>query len=156
MVCDLSPHRRDFVSRSVHVGSVVYEVALEQVALRVLRISPVTIIPPLLYAHLHIHTATRRIKGDALEPSKKECCFGNREALDAEVIFIPVSPLQLFYTPLAPLRITRCDVKKIYVLRPQYASYVLYESQNKRRVFPYSTSTGFYNPAVMCLLCGTI
>jgi hypothetical protein len=112
MVCDISPHRRDFVSRSVHVASEVYEVALEQVALRVLRISPVTIIPPLLYAHLHIHTATRRINGRRLRTFQKGMLFRKSGSTRCRSNFIPVSPLQLFYTPLAPLRITTCNDKK--------------------------------------------
>jgi hypothetical protein len=42
----LSPRRPGFVSRSVHLGFVVDEMALEQVFLQVLRFYPVNIIPP--------------------------------------------------------------------------------------------------------------
>jgi hypothetical protein len=46
-----SPRRPGIASRSVHVGFVLDEVALRQVFLRVLRFSPVIIIPPLLHIH---------------------------------------------------------------------------------------------------------
>jgi hypothetical protein len=46
------PQRPEFVPESIHVGFVVDKVALGQVFLRVLRFSPVTIIPPLLHIHL--------------------------------------------------------------------------------------------------------
>jgi hypothetical protein len=44
----LSPRRPGFAPGSVHVGFVVDKVALGQVLLRVLRFSPVNIIPPSL------------------------------------------------------------------------------------------------------------
>jgi hypothetical protein len=39
---------------TVHVGFMVHEVALEQVFLQVLRVSPVSIIPAIIYTH-HLH-----------------------------------------------------------------------------------------------------
>jgi hypothetical protein len=43
LVAGLSPRRPGFAPGSVHVGFVVDKVALEQVYLRVLRVSPVSI-----------------------------------------------------------------------------------------------------------------
>jgi hypothetical protein len=43
--------RSGFATRAVHVGFVVDKVALGQVSLGVLRLSPVSIIPPLLHIH---------------------------------------------------------------------------------------------------------
>jgi hypothetical protein len=40
MVSDLSPQRPGFESRSVHVGSVMYKVTVEQAFLRVLQFFP--------------------------------------------------------------------------------------------------------------------
>jgi hypothetical protein len=48
----LSPWRPGFAPESVHLGFVVDKVELAQVFLRVLRFSPVSIIPPLLHTHL--------------------------------------------------------------------------------------------------------
>jgi hypothetical protein len=52
LVAGLSPRRPVFASGSIHVGFVVDKVALGQVFLRVLRFSPVNIIPPLLHIYL--------------------------------------------------------------------------------------------------------
>jgi len=52
----------------------------------VLRFSPVTIIPPLLHTHLHLHVAlTRRTNARNLGPYQKRCCFGNQGALGRKV-----------------------------------------------------------------------
>jgi hypothetical protein len=48
LVAGLSPRRPGFAPGSIHVGFVVDKMALGQVFLRVLRFSPVNIIPPLL------------------------------------------------------------------------------------------------------------
>jgi hypothetical protein len=48
LVAGLSPRRAGFTPLSVHVGFVLDIVALGQVFLRVLRFSPVNIIPPWL------------------------------------------------------------------------------------------------------------
>jgi hypothetical protein len=48
LVVGLSPRRPGFTPGSIHVGFVVDKVALGQVFLRVLRFSPVNIIPPSL------------------------------------------------------------------------------------------------------------
>jgi hypothetical protein len=45
LVTDLSPRRPGFAPGSIHVGFVVDKVALGEVSLRVLRFSPVNIIP---------------------------------------------------------------------------------------------------------------
>jgi hypothetical protein len=47
-VASLSPHRPGFAPWSVHVGFVIDSVPLGQVSLRVLRSSPVRVIPPWL------------------------------------------------------------------------------------------------------------
>jgi hypothetical protein len=52
LVTGLSLQRAGFLPKSIHVGFVVDKVALGQVFLRVLRFSPVIIIPPLLHIHL--------------------------------------------------------------------------------------------------------
>jgi hypothetical protein len=49
LAAGLSPRRPGFDPRSVHVGFVVDKVVLGQVFLRVLRFSPVSFIPPVLY-----------------------------------------------------------------------------------------------------------
>jgi hypothetical protein len=49
LVAGLSPRRPRFDPRSVHVGFVVGKMALGQVFPRVLRISPVNFIPPVLH-----------------------------------------------------------------------------------------------------------
>jgi hypothetical protein len=49
LVSGLPPRRPGFDPGSVHVGFVVDKVALVQVFPRVLRFSPVSFIPPLLY-----------------------------------------------------------------------------------------------------------
>jgi hypothetical protein len=48
LVAGLSPRRPGFALGSIHVGFVADKVALVQVFLRVLRLSPVNIIPPSL------------------------------------------------------------------------------------------------------------
>jgi hypothetical protein len=48
LVAGLSPRRTGFTSGSIHVGFVVDKVTLGQVFLRVLRLSPVSIVPPSL------------------------------------------------------------------------------------------------------------
>jgi hypothetical protein len=69
---------------------------------RVIRFSFVTIIPPMFHSrrrrrrrhhhhHHHHHpdvALTRRTKGEAYKPSKMQCSFGNREALDRKALFV--------------------------------------------------------------------
>jgi hypothetical protein len=52
LVAGLSPRRPGFAPGSAYVGFVVDKVAQELVFLRVLRFSPVNIIPPLPHTHL--------------------------------------------------------------------------------------------------------
>jgi hypothetical protein len=64
LVADPSPRSRGFYPRTVHVRYVVDKVALGRVFLRVLRFLPVTVIPPVLHTHLHLHVAlTTQTKG---------------------------------------------------------------------------------------------
>jgi len=63
-------------------GFVVDTAALEQVFLRVLRFSPVSVIPPKLHTHLNLRAArTRRTKGGSLGNYRK-----TTQALDREVL----------------------------------------------------------------------
>jgi hypothetical protein len=57
-VAGFSPRIPRFDSRSVHVWW-----TLEQVFLRVLLFSPVSIIPPMFHTHLHLHVALTRSLG---------------------------------------------------------------------------------------------
>jgi hypothetical protein len=52
LVAGLSPRRAEFAPGSIHVGFVVDRVALGQDFLRVLRFSPVSIIPSGLHTHM--------------------------------------------------------------------------------------------------------
>jgi hypothetical protein len=52
LVAGLSLRRPGLAPGSIHVGFVVGKVALGQVFLRVLRFSPVSIIPPALQTHI--------------------------------------------------------------------------------------------------------
>jgi len=75
-----------FDLRLVHVRFVVHTVALGQVSLPVLHFSPVSIIPPVLHASLHVHVAlTGRTNGRSLGTFKKQRCSGNRGALVRKV-----------------------------------------------------------------------
>jgi hypothetical protein len=60
-------------------------VALEQVFLRVLRFSPVNVIPPRIHTHLHLRAArTRRTKGGSLGNYRKT--MQAMQALDREAL----------------------------------------------------------------------
>jgi hypothetical protein len=72
----ISLRRPGFYARSVLVRFVVDKVALGQVFLQILRFSPVSIIPPILHTHLHLHLAiTGRIKGRSLGTFQKAMLF---------------------------------------------------------------------------------
>jgi len=65
------------------------KVALRQVLLWVIRFSPPGIIPPASRIHRRRRLRValpKRQTGEACEPSKEQCCFGNRRALDRRVI----------------------------------------------------------------------
>ena len=51
------------------------------------RLSPVSIIPPLLHTDIHV-ALTGKGKGLSLKPSKKQCSFGNRGTLDRNVVSV--------------------------------------------------------------------
>ena len=62
---------------------------LGQVYLPLLQFYPISIIPPMLYTHLHLHLILP--KGqifEVWEPSKKRYSFGNRVTLDTNNFFI--------------------------------------------------------------------
>jgi hypothetical protein len=54
LVAGFSPRMPGFAPRAAHVGFVVDKVALGQIFLRILRSSPVNIIPPLFHIHSYI------------------------------------------------------------------------------------------------------
>ena len=63
-VSGLSRRRAVFDPKSVSVRFAVDKVAVSQVSLSVLLVSPVTIIPPILLSHFHINaTFIRRTSG---------------------------------------------------------------------------------------------
>jgi hypothetical protein len=79
----LSPQRPEFDLRSIHVRFVVKKVTLGQIFIQVLLLVPVNKIPPMLHFHFPLRVAlTRRTNGQRLEPSTKECSFGNWKAVD--------------------------------------------------------------------------
>ena len=83
---DLSPRMPRFDPRSVYLRLVVDKLALENVYLRILLVSPVSINSTVFHTHLHIHIAlTRRTTGEAYEPWKQQCSFGNWRTLDRKV-----------------------------------------------------------------------
>jgi hypothetical protein len=55
LVAGLSPSKPGLSARSVRVGYVVDRVALRQVFLRVLRVSPIIVVPPMLHACTFIY-----------------------------------------------------------------------------------------------------
>jgi hypothetical protein len=67
----LSPRRDGFDPRAVHVRYVVEKVALGQVFFRVLRLSPVNIIPAMLHTHVYLDTAVTRKNGRSLGTFEK-------------------------------------------------------------------------------------
>ena len=69
----------------------VHKVALWQASLPVLRLSPVSTIPPIPHTHLHRHGALTRRTGETWEPAKKHCSFENRGAVgwkEPSIIFL--------------------------------------------------------------------
>jgi len=69
LVAGLSPRRPGFAPGSVHVGFVVDKVALGQVFLRVLRFSPVSIIPP-WFSILIYHLGDEQQFRDVVSPHR--------------------------------------------------------------------------------------
>jgi len=85
-VAGLSPQRLGFDPWSFHARSVVDKVVLAHFFLRILRFSPVSIIPPVLQTFfIYILILTEGQTGETWEPSKKQCSFGNQRALDRQV-----------------------------------------------------------------------
>ena len=71
-----SPRTPEFDPRSVHVGTMVDKVALGQVPIPVLRLSPVSVIAPMLHTHLDRHVClTRGTNELSLGTSKKPVLF---------------------------------------------------------------------------------
>jgi len=60
LVAGFSPQRLGFDPWSFHSISVVDKVALGQFFLRIFRVSPVSIIPPVLHTFLQLHIARNR------------------------------------------------------------------------------------------------
>jgi hypothetical protein len=63
LVAGFTPRRADSTPESVHVGFVVGKVALGHAFLRVLRFSPVNILPPWLFILIYTTTTTSRLGG---------------------------------------------------------------------------------------------
>jgi hypothetical protein len=64
-----------FISRLTHIRLMVGKAALGQVTLRIL-FPPISIIPPVLHTHLHLHvTLIWRTKGRSLETCQKAMFF---------------------------------------------------------------------------------
>ena len=72
LVTGLSPRGPGFEPSLVHVRFAADEVELGQVLLPVLLLSPISIIPPLLHTHLHLHVAVTRTNGRSLGIFKKQ------------------------------------------------------------------------------------
>ena len=76
----LLPRRSGFDPRQVHAIFIVDKVKRGQIFLRVLRFSPVNIIPPVPHTQLHV-TLTRRTNGRSLIIFQEQCAFGNSWSL---------------------------------------------------------------------------
>jgi hypothetical protein len=50
----------EYDAESIHVLFLLVRMAMGQVSLRVLRVSPISVIPPLLPTHIHPHAAITR------------------------------------------------------------------------------------------------
>ena len=74
-VAGLSPQRPRFDARSVPLLFVVDKVALGQGFLRVLRLSLVSIIPPVFHTHLYLYAVLPGQTDEVWEPSKKAEVF---------------------------------------------------------------------------------
>jgi hypothetical protein len=83
---DLSPRRRTFDPRSVHVRFVVVKVALRLVFLLVLRFSFVSIIP-----RFAPYSSSHTCRSYPKDKRAKQCSFGNGGALDKKVRSLLVS-----------------------------------------------------------------
>jgi hypothetical protein len=87
LVAGLLPRRAGPDLVRVHVISVVDKVALRQGFLRILWLSPTSIIPPMSQTHFHVHvTFTRRTNGRSLGSFKTQCCLANRGASDRTIV----------------------------------------------------------------------
>jgi hypothetical protein len=76
------PQRFGFIPRSALMGHVEDKVVLEWVLLRALLFSPVSVIPPVLHTHLHLHVfLTSGRKGEAWASSNKQCPSGTGSIL---------------------------------------------------------------------------
>jgi hypothetical protein len=83
LVAGLSSPRPGFYSRPDLARFLVNKVALGEVFLRVLRISPVSITPPMLLSHLHLNTYE---KDKRTTPGKLQgCSLKDREALGGKI-----------------------------------------------------------------------
>ena len=88
LVAGLSPLGPRFDPRTVHLRFVVFKQALGQVCLPVLQFSPVSIIPPTLRTHLHLHVAlTRRPNKRSLETFQKATPFRKSGSIGWSFIF---------------------------------------------------------------------
>jgi hypothetical protein len=86
--------------------SVVHNVALGRVYLRVLRFFPATVIPPMLHTNLHVHAALmRRSNRRSLEIFRKQCSFGNGIILADVPLMAPVIIIIIIILPMPPIAV---------------------------------------------------
>jgi hypothetical protein len=70
-------------------SQVVDKIALRQIFLRVFLFVQVHIIPPtLIFLFIYVLSLPDSQKGEAQEPSKKQCSFGNQWEWDRKAIFL--------------------------------------------------------------------
>jgi hypothetical protein len=85
-IAGLSKEMFGFDTRSDHVRFVVEKVPLGQVSLPVLQVSPVSIIPPMLHTHLHLHAAlTTTTNGRSLGTLKQSNVLSDRWEIFSDV-----------------------------------------------------------------------
>jgi hypothetical protein len=85
---ELSPWRPGVDSRLFHVRILVGSVTLGQVFLRVLRVSPVNIIPPVIQTFLHLHVfLIRRTNGRSLGTLQRAMIFRESWSLRKKITF---------------------------------------------------------------------
>jgi len=77
LVAGISPPRPGFDPRSVDVNIFGGQLTRDQIFRNVSRFSPVSITPPMLHTHLHLHVVfTKRTNERSLGTFQKQCIFG--------------------------------------------------------------------------------
>jgi len=82
-----SRRKTGFDPRPISLRFMMGKVALRNVFLRLLQLSAVSFIPPMVHTRLHLRVILiRRANGQSLEGFKKQCSFGNPDTLDKKVL----------------------------------------------------------------------